>query len=497
MGFRINGATPEEMEAIRQGLSTGNFVTSIPKLNPVGPSILAQQELPPMSDNLDLPSVIPESKPHELQSFSDPANSSLLPSGDGVLLANKNPEPINLGIPNLNTLDLSPKDTSSNSIVKNIAKKMNVPQQSDKMDSISLPQSSALQGEQLGSNQALKDAQSKENTLRTVHNMGRAGSAYAALMGGLGKDWVDNLHAGDKDQEAAPVKQYSDQISNQKNDPNSTASIAYRDAAKKMGFNLPENASASDIEKQFPIFERFMASKESNATRRDIAEQNAANRALQIKMHSDNMALAKGTKQEADDEKMLRRHLNDLQGQIDKRRGYIGGYTNTLQQGEKLNQMLSKYKGNLDNVPVAMIPEIIGAMDTMITGNSTVSGRSHLESALSSLQSKWQSGLQKVTNQSEPAKLGNLLKPMLSSVHREDELARNKLKSHINAYEKRLPESYLSRGDNRKAFRDALGSMTGMIGEDSQYSEDVVEYAKAHNISPEEAQHIKESRGGK
>lgn len=69
-----------------------------------------------------------------------------------------------------------------------------------------------------------------------------------------------------------------------KNDPNSSISNTYRASVKKMlgGANLPDNISAAQLEKVFPVFEKLFFAEQNALARKEAATERASWRQTQL-----------------------------------------------------------------------------------------------------------------------------------------------------------------------------------------------------------------------
>ena len=100
-----------------------------------------------------------------------------------------------------------------------------------------------------------------------------------------------------KDQTA--MTRYAQQLEQQKNDPNSAESKTSRGLMKKLfDIDLPENVSASVIEKKWPWIEKYKASQEATEARIDNAKLAADAKEVAAKRHDETLRALSGNKAE-------------------------------------------------------------------------------------------------------------------------------------------------------------------------------------------------------
>lgn len=121
-----------------------------------------------------------------------------------------------------------------------------------------------------------KDAIKQRNLRQLFAGLSQAGnmigSGLAGQHGAVVKTLPQDYFDAEMKQANQPVSDLKEKMALQGDDPNSEVSKAAQAYAAKLGINLPNAISANTLFKILPIQEKFMASQESNATRRDTAK---------------------------------------------------------------------------------------------------------------------------------------------------------------------------------------------------------------------------------
>lgn len=115
-----------------------------------------------------------------------------------------------------------------------------------------------------------------------------------------------------------PVQKYGEQAANQKNDPNSPMSQAYREAFSKFtGKEAPPNWAAADLEKVSPLFEKFVVSQQSNQLKKENKLMDL-NMKLQIEQsrHEDRLLGMKSREQRAAENERHNQVMEGLRAQL-------------------------------------------------------------------------------------------------------------------------------------------------------------------------------------
>ncbi len=132
---------------------------------------------------------------------------------------------------------------------------------------------------QFDPNKLLLDAQQERDRRNKAAQLIQAGSLIGHGLAGAGGATVSQLPQDTFSElyknASIPVEDFKAKLAIQGDDPNSEVSKAAQDYAKKLGINLPGAVSANTLFKILPIQEKFQASQETNATRRDTAKYRA------------------------------------------------------------------------------------------------------------------------------------------------------------------------------------------------------------------------------
>lgn len=154
-----------------------------------------------------------------------------------------------------------------------------------------------------------------------------------------------------------PVQKFEENQANQKNDPKSKVSEAYRQLyGKLMGTPAPEGWSASDLEKVSPLFEKYMQAKETAQARKDTQMYNLQARAQEADLrHQDRMLYLTDRQQR---EAEIQRHNNEIEKikheQTDISGSRLGlSATKTIEQDptiKKANDRLNSARTALDQL---------------------------------------------------------------------------------------------------------------------------------------------------
>ena len=129
-------------------------------------------------------------------------------------------------------------------------------------------------GFNLGTDENLKAALNERDRLNKIANISAIGNDFFKNATGLDQknSLIDELRKkGDRG-----VKDLQDRVENQKNDPQSTMSKAYRAQFESIGIKFKGTPSAADLEKQFPIAAVRYNAEENRKARKDEMVMKAA-----------------------------------------------------------------------------------------------------------------------------------------------------------------------------------------------------------------------------
>lgn len=143
-----------------------------------------------------------------------------------------------------------------------------------------------ISGEDLGTVDNLKDAQNQRNKSVFASELARlsgaAGQAfqrqdpYLNRIAGItpGGNPADKLYDQDVAEANTRLQQFKDQVEQQKTDPNSPVSQAFREYAKNMGYDIKGDFSAATAEKVVPFMVKDFEAKQAQAAKSaDLAEK--------------------------------------------------------------------------------------------------------------------------------------------------------------------------------------------------------------------------------
>lgn len=119
----------------------------------------------------------------------------------------------------------------------------------------------------IASLERLQQLQQQANEQSRWARVAQAFSQGRAGMAGEGDDRFSKGYDEDIKAFQAIPEQYKEQVAFEKEDPNSAQSQGYRNLAKSMGFEIKGNASAADIERQFPQLANIYNQKEARKAR--------------------------------------------------------------------------------------------------------------------------------------------------------------------------------------------------------------------------------------
>lgn len=152
------------------------------------------------------------------------------------------------------------------------------------------------------SNEELKRLQDQENTSLLINNLARSANMIGAGMLKT-KPVGDELYSANEKLIRKKTEDFKAQVENQKNDPKSPVSKAFRDYAKILGYDIKGDFSAADAEKVIPfLFKGFEADLERQADKEKLrltVSENAKNRQLQREFIADQKEKDRETKRES------------------------------------------------------------------------------------------------------------------------------------------------------------------------------------------------------
>lgn len=347
-----------------------------------------------------------------------------------------------------------------------------------------------------GDDAKLAAAQQQAREDRAGAYFARAANIASQGMGAPNKEWSDAINQQFKDanipvenlqaqndlrtkkiaQQEAATKLIDDQA---KADPNSDASklgrSIYKEAARRAGMNIPniDNASLASLEKTMPGIE------------------NMANRAMAIQVAKMNKDAALGTK--ATDKQ--NQHLHETQMLLESARG------NPEVQLAMKNRLLvnnaqsiiDKY-ANKDKLSNQELSQLALEMGKIASGG--VPAEHELQSMMpDTMKSRLAKLYSKFSNSPEPANASEFVKvysDYLKELRKNgDKVLKDRFGRIIETSKPLVGEDHYK--NLNKQYNDFLEPASL---KEPTYGEDVLNYAKKYNISPQEAQSYKDSYKG-
>jgi hypothetical protein len=218
----------------------------------------------------------------------------------------------------------------------------------------------------------------------------------------------------------------------------------------------------------------------------------------QLKRESLNTNKALTLQRSADDKE--EKDAKNLQSSLDvarsSSRSPLGKAANNYNAASRIQALVQPYVGKEDTLTPQQVYELARATDSLLSqSGATIGGTEHLvpKTALGDLSS-WKNF---ISNQPGGANQGAWVRNMVETAVREKNLSKNQIDAELNGIiasgegsrlQKTNPDRFKRITDSyKKSLYDADSSSVS-------YDSDVLEYAKMHNISPDQANHIKLSR---
>lgn len=215
------------------------------------------------------------------------------------------------------------------------------------------------QGTQLGTEQALRDAQKKAAMMELFGglsdvgaNLKNANDSILSMftskpIGGNWKSGGDTLRAQGKQF----IQNQKDLVENQDNDPKSQTSVAMRQMFDKMGFPFNENTSAADLVKQYPgaanIYTQVKAQEARKEENRFKAGESAKQRQADRETKMDIAALSREEKKAAKTEKLNDKQRSFVQGlRKEATSGQYGKAYESFAVANRMTDALSQFAKN-------------------------------------------------------------------------------------------------------------------------------------------------------
>jgi hypothetical protein len=225
----------------------------------------------------------------------------------------------------------------------------------------------------LGDLQNLRDAQAAANqsefTNRLLKSLDIA-SAGIARTNPSGQEFFDQ---GIKNSQQV-VKDYQQQLANQKYDPNSTESKAFREYAKQLGVPIKGDLSAADAEHLYPLIFKNYELKQSLASKEKMNREDIASREKIAKMNLEGKKDVQGQKMTDKDNADFEKAVKTVNQDLASSRSAFGRNANVVRAAGALKQLVADTP-NMNNWTESQVNEFAKNLDAMLSnGAGTVSG---------------------------------------------------------------------------------------------------------------------------
>lgn len=333
----------------------------------------------------------------------------------------------------------------------------------------------ASPGSSIGSDDALKQAQSARDTQVLINQLGKSGALIAAGLAKAKPGAADSIFDKNIDLANNKVKDYQDRLSNQDSNPGSAASQAMRGIALKMGFKFGDNVSAEDIKKQIPQLTSFV-------NHQDQIEAMRQTKAAALLTHQDAMKDKMEEKQNKAYSE-LANHLETFRGNRVAQQAAMDQYS----AAKALDMVKNKDPNTLTSQDLQLLA---GEMSKIATGGvPTEHGiKSLMPDNLNLKNAEMRNFLLSKPSDAQAGEyVKKNMKYLQDMVHSADGVLHDYRSNILRGYKGRVKDEQYN--EAQKTY--GLGQQA-----EPQYEQDVLNYAKSHNISPEQAQAIKQQRTG-
>lgn len=273
----------------------------------------------------------------------------------------------------------------------------------------------------------------------------------------------------------------------EKSDPNSQVSKMAQDLlgqmSSKVGMKIdPSGMSLASVEKVFGPMEKYFSSIEAQKSR-----QMAQNDKLDQKKFEQVVKYNKAMGEDLDPSRA--------------RSGNLGKLQQVISDTRALEALTSNYS-NLDKIPAVQYAEMASALDRLVSrGNPTIERFRHMMP--SNLALSGAGMMQWVQSKPQGANQGAFIKSILNTANSERKVAQDQiLEAQVkkaNSTHRKLKEM------SPEDFYQTLATATGLSQDElmaresgenkhTEFTDDVLKFAKDHNITPEKALEIKIKR---
>ena len=337
-------------------------------------------------------------------------------------------------------------------------------------------------------------AQQAANNNALIANLGKAGATIGTGVAGAisklepPKNVSESFYEQLSKEAQAPVKTFEAATEAEKSDPNSTFSVNFRNFIKpitdKLGFILPENASAEQVAKVMPQL--------ANIYNQKIAEESKLEN-TKLRMEQLKQSKQESAKRAEDKEfdtnvinfnKTLNTALNSSRGNIGKMALIDGG-------AERLKGLILSHGDDVaafNKLTPQQAYEIAKTTDAMLSlGSPTISGTDKLD--VQTFRRQAADLFQKYGNKPVPAGMGKFIKLSYDLLKREQNIARTELNKFYEANRAAIPDrQYKARKEEydrimKSRIFESVGDQKDLLGDVLKKDSDFLNKASSGYMS--------------
>jgi hypothetical protein len=288
--------------------------------------------------------------------------------------------------------------------------------------------------------EGLANAQKREAGAELAAGLGKAFNTIGA---GITRTQVDPNQQKAFDllgKDAGTITQnYLQQQANEKNDPNSPMSKAFRQYANSLGVNIKGDFTAADGEKLLPmIFKGYEAKQAQIARTQDLQMKLAEHKDEMLQRDKDRAALQKqlavlkGQNKASDSQDKVLVKVNQQIANLSKGRGAIGNAYEAERLTDNADSILQKYAGHYDKIPPKMVNAFIAEFGKIAKGG--VAGHSEFKEFMpSDISSKLAAGWGQLSGNPTGAGLGKFINDYADYLHELRGNSRRYIGTQINS----------------------------------------------------------------
>lgn len=291
----------------------------------------------------------------------------------------------------------------------------------------------------------LKDAQERQRVAQLGVALGQAGERIGSAIG-MVKPGDQSFYEQMAKQAEGITDQFKEEEAIKKearrNDPNSEESKSARNFAKGLGYPVGDTESAAELEKRFPIMERFQTAKENREARIEQAKiQREAIAATREDTRSEN--------KRKEDTKRLDRLSEKISAGMARKNTDFGAAAAQVSQVKNVEALIKGYK-NADDIPQIQLVEVARGLDRVISGGGTGSLGMTRELTPETAKTFINKTIGYITSRQRGAGAGEFIKSFSKILEREKEQAL----SRLDTYKGEIASSYRDMYLNPKTRED-------------------------------------------